>query len=258
MSRALIISAVLHGLGFAMVLIAPSPRAPHWQPPDAIAVDLVGGRRPAPKPAPVVETPPAESAPEEAAPPKEDPRPKPQESTTVKTPTKKSPKVPAPRVLKPNAPRRPADDGPTLEERIRQRLAKVGESADEAEPAASAPLTSAPGGPASGVASSADVQAVDFPFAWYLNVLRTRLTDAWDPPGESLVVGRGKRVLVAFRVARDGSVDNIAVSGASGTPGLDASARAAVERAQPFPPLPEAYPGATLDVAVRFTVGGDS
>lgn len=250
MNRALLFSAAMHGIAFVMVLTVPTPRGPRWIPPDSVAVDLVASVRPAAKPAPQVLPTPAVQPEPEIVTPKEAPKEPPQDTPTVKPPTKKPAKSTA-RTLKPNAPKRPPD-GPSLEERIRQRLAKV-PSEEASEDASPAPVPAAPAG-----ASSADVQAVDFPYAWYLNMLRTRITDAWDPPGESLLTGRSKQVTIAFRVARDGTVDNVTISGTSGTPGLDASARRAVERAQPFPPLPDAYEGATLDVAVRFTVGGNS
>jgi len=251
MNRSLLFSAAMHGIAFVMVLTVPTPRGPKWVSPDAIAVDLVASVRTAPKPAAqVLPTPPVQPEPEIVTP-KEAPKEPPRDKPAVEPPTRKPSKSTAPRALKPNAPKRPPE-GPTLEERIRQRLAKV-PSEEASEEASSAPVSAVPAGP-----PSADVQAVDFPYAWYLNMLRTRITDAWDPPGESLLTGRSKQVLIAFRVARDGSVNNVAISGASGTPGLDASARRAVERAQPFPPLPDAYDGATLDVAVRFTVGGKS
>jgi TonB family protein len=114
------------------------------------------------------------------------------------------------------------------------------------------------GPPASAPTASTDVQAEDFPYAWYLNVVRTRITDSWDPPGERLVAGRTNQVLVRFQLHRDGSVTDLMVEGASGTPGLDASARRAVQQAQPFPPLPENYAGDVLSVGVRFTVNGGS
>ncbi len=252
MSRSLIFSAVLHGIALLAVLSAPSPRGPRWIPPDALAVDLVASVRPAAQPAPLVQpAPPVEPEPEIVTP-KEAPKEPPRDTPTVKPPVKKPSKSTATRTVRPNAPKRPPD-GPSLEERIRQRLAKVpsGETSEDEVPVSAPAVTGAAGG-------TTDVQAVDFPYAWYLNMLRTRITDAWDPPGESLLTGRSKQVIIAFRVARDGSVDNVNVSGASGTPGLDASARHAVERAQPFPPLPDAYDGATLEVAVRFTVGGES
>jgi protein TonB len=98
----------------------------------------------------------------------------------------------------------------------------------------------------------------DFPYAWYLNVVHTRITGSWDTPGERLIAGRTNQVLVSFQLHRDGRVTDLTIEGASGTPGLDASARRAVLQAQPFPPLPEAYEGDVLVVRVRFTVNGGS
>ena len=101
--------------------------------------------------------------------------------------------------------------------------------------------------------TSAEVDAQDFPFAWYLNVIRTRITDSWDPPGDRLVAGRSNRVLVRMRIHRDGRVSDVQVEG-SGNASLDTSAARAVKSAQPFPPLPESWEGDVLDVGIRFTV----
>jgi TonB family protein len=255
-SRGLLFSALLHAATFLFVLAAPASRGPRWQPTDSIAVDLVAASPRAGRAAAA----PQVSAPEPAAEPvPEPPVEKPAEAKPAKKPAPQ--KAVAPREIRKDAPRR--RDEPTLEERIRQRLSDVEPDAG-AETAPPTPPSGSPssprGGPPGGTpgGSSTEVQASDFPYAWYLNTLRTRITDSWDPPGESLLTGRAKRVLVAFRVYRDGSVSDVRVDGASGTPGLDTSARRAVERAQPFPPLPDAYDGASLDVAVRFTVGGSS
>ena len=100
------------------------------------------------------------------------------------------------------------------------------------------------------------MHATDFPYLWYLNLVRTKITDVWDPPGDRMVKGRMNRVLLHFVIHRDGRITDVSVEGGSGTPGLDASARRAVEQARPFPPLPDAYEGESLEVAVRFTVEG--
>ena len=245
MNRALVLSVSLHAIGVVAVIAAPTARTPRWQPRDAIAVDLVAAasRPRAPKVAPPTPAEPAVEAKTEA----------PREVVEAKPePEKKKAKQPvAPRTIRRDAP--PRDNGPTLEERIRKRLDEVFPSSESTEPEPAAPTS-----PASGETggSSAEVRAVDFPFAWYLNVLRTRITDSWDPPGESLLTGRDNKVTVSFRVYRDGRVSDVRVGGSTNTPGLDASARRAVERAQPFPPLPDAYVGESLEVSVRFTAQG--
>jgi TonB family protein len=242
-NRALALSMTVHAIGFLTVLVVPQTRAPRWQAPNSITVGLVApASRPKSAPASVVEPAPAEPAVEPAAKAPHD---------VVESKATAAKKLPtmrpaAPRTIRRDAPRR--EEGPTLEERIRRRLDDV--EATE-EPAPPAP----PAAPAGG-GSTAEVQATDFPYAWYLNLLRTRITDSWDPPGESLLTGRANKVLIAFRLYRDGRVTDVRVDGASGTPGLDASARRAVDRAQPFPPLPDTYGGDFLDVAVRFTAKG--
>jgi TonB family protein len=103
-------------------------------------------------------------------------------------------------------------------------------------------------------ASSAEVSATDFPYAWYLNLLRTKISDAWDPPASRLLSGRPNQVIIRFVLARTGSVSNVDVEVVAGAPGLESSALRAVDRAQPFPPLPDGYPEDSVDIAVRFTV----
>ncbi|MFN8180193.1 MAG: TonB family protein [bacterium] len=246
MNRALALSMTVHAVGFLAVLAVPQSHVPRWQAPNTITVGLAApASRPKSVPAAAVEPTPAEPAVEPAAKASHDP------VEAKATPAKKLPAMrpAAPRTIRRDAPRR--QDGPTLEERIRRRLEDV-EASEEPAPAAPAPASAGSG-------STAEVQAVqgvDFPYAWYLNLLRTRITDSWDPPGESLLTGRANKVLIAFRLYRDGRVTDVRVDGASGTPGLDASARRAVDRAQPFPPLPDTYGGDFLDVAVRFTAKG--
>ena len=246
MNRALVLSVSFHAMGLVAVVVAPKVRSPGWQPRDAIAVDLVAAasRPRAPKVAP----PPAEPAVEpKSEAPREvvEAKPEPEKKKEAKRPL-------PPRTIRRDAP--PREEGPTLEERIRRRLDGVKSLEPTSEPTTASPAAAAAAGDAG--ESSAEVQAVDFPFAWYLNVLRTRITDTWDPPGESLLTGRANQVVVSFRVYRDGRVSDVRVGGGTNTPGLDASARRAVERAQPFPPLPDAYVGESLEVSVRFTAQG--
>jgi TonB family protein len=59
---------------------------------------------------------------------------------------------------------------------------------------------------------------------------------------------------VRFRLSRTGAVSDVDVEVVSGAPGLDSSARRAVDRAQPFPPLPDGYGEDIVEIAVRFTV----
>lgn len=245
MTRGLFLSSVLHVAILLLFLLSPRPPAFDWDRADAIAVELV------PTPEPPPEEPPVELPPEPEPEPVVEPEPtppadvEPPEPPPVQSPPKKKSK---PRYVFKRAPKRPEDEGPSLAERLRQRLESEEEQAEEPPTPETAPR------PAS--SPTTEVHASDFPYAWYLNVVRTRLTDAWDPPGDRMIAGRANQVVVRFRIHRDGRVTDMSLDGGSGTPGLDASARRAVDLAKPFPPLPEDYDGESLEVAVRFTAEG--
>jgi TonB family protein len=254
LKRGLVVSAAMHVIVFVGILLLPRGSA-RWDRVDAIAVELVGplkaqsrsasppAQLPAPAEAPAVEeTPPA---PKEKEP--EAPKPKP------KSAPKSAPREPA-RRYQPLAP--PSTDEPSLEERLRTRLDELAGESDDAASKEPAPATPAPSGVGDGDSptSSAEVSATDFPYAWYLNLLRTKISDAWDPPASRLVAGGANQVIVRFRLARSGAVSDVGVEILSGAPGLDSSARRAVDRAQPFPPLPGDFADDFVDIAVRFTV----
>ncbi|MGH6617498.1 TonB family protein [Sphingomonas sp.] len=60
-------------------------------------------------------------------------------------------------------------------------------------------------------------------------------------------------VMLRLRVQSDGIVFARRVVGSSGVPLLDAAALELVDRAQPLPPLPDAPPGAAIDVVLPVT-----
>jgi protein TonB len=173
------------------------------------------------------------------------------------------PKKEAPPKPKPKPARRfqkigstPSEE-PTLEERLKERFESLdGEESEEAEESSEEPETSeqTPNTPSTGVTNIATVEATDFPYAWYLNLLRTKITEAWDPPASRLVAGRANQVIIRFYLARDGTASELEIDVVSGAPGLESSARRALQRAQPFPPLPQGYPEDSVVIAVRFTV----
>ncbi|MEZ5063157.1 MAG: TonB family protein [bacterium] len=255
--RGFLASTALHVAAFVFFLVGPRPPEFHFEPAPAIAVDLVPSKAPEPPKLRAPRQEPERTVVPEKAPVTEiqetpeltpdDPEPEPVKPTPV-TPTKKSP---PPRKLQKVAPRRDEDTGPSLEERLRSRLSEnqpTSTSPPSPADAKDTPEDDAPAEPS----SAAEVQAVDFPFAWYLNVIRTRATDAWDPPGDRLVVGRTNQVLVHLRIHRDGRVTDVRAQN-SGNSALDASAVRAVKAAEPFPPLPEAWEEEVLDVTIRFT-----
>jgi protein TonB len=243
MKRGLIVSCILHTVVFFAVLLAPRSSS-KWDRVDAIPVDLVGklapaksdaGKTEAPAPAKEPEPPKAEVKEE---PKKEAPAPKP----AKRKPTRRFQKIGS-----------TSQDEPTLEERLRARFeAEEGETTEEPQEETVTPAETQSESSES-VAGVAEVEATDFPYAWYLNLLRTKIAEAWDPPASRLVAGRANQVIIRFYLSRDGTASEVEVE-ASGAPGLESSARRALRDAQPFPPLPQGYPEDSVVISVRFTV----
>jgi len=170
---------------------------------------------------------------------------------------------PAP-AARPAAPRPAAEAG--LGDRISRGLAAA--SRNETPPAeAPAPKLTAlalppeapaarPAGPAFPVSTAQPPGTVvpigDFPFAWYLALLRERVFSLWSPPSEPFLGGRAPVTLVAFRIDRVGRVDRLTLKEGSGHTRFDRSALAAVKALGQAPPLPDQYPEAALDVVIRF------
>ncbi|HMB68472.1 MAG TPA: TonB family protein [bacterium] len=255
MNRGLVWSGALHVTVFVVFLLGPGPKPFEWDRADAVPVDLVSvpveipdPAPPPPEPEPVVPEPIVEEAPAVEEAPKDTPEDPPPDPKPVQQAEK--PKPQPKRVFKKYAPPR-EDDEPSLAERLKERLDKVSEEKAEAAPD-SPPKESVSAASVPPSENTASVEVVNFPYEWYLNVLRTKILAAWDPPGERLLTGHRRDVVVRFRLHRDGSITNVRIDGASGTPGLDASAQRAIDRGGPYPPLPPAYEEQWLDLGVRF------
>ncbi|HXG16779.1 MAG TPA: energy transducer TonB, partial [Calidithermus sp.] len=103
------------------------------------------------------------------------------------------------------------------------------------------------GSPQGAGALSLDVG--DFPFAWYLRTIQSKITERWAPPPGSR---EGQTVVVVFEIGRDGRASNMAVEKQSGNPAYDLAALRAVADASPFPPLPAEFKEPLLRVHLGF------
>lgn len=91
-----------------------------------------------------------------------------------------------------------------------------------------------------------------FPYAYYIDMLRRRISSSWY---NSLVSPglRGKfHSVVYFRILRNGSVKDVKLEKKSGIDTLDLSALRAVENASPFAPLPPDFSSDHLIVHFKF------
>ncbi|HRZ87512.1 MAG TPA: energy transducer TonB [bacterium] len=92
----------------------------------------------------------------------------------------------------------------------------------------------------------------DLPFAWYLDLIQTKIADNWEEPSGLLVQSDTVSVVVFFRVDRSGAVSNLSIKTSAGREDIDNSVIEAVKRAQPLPPLPDEYKGDFLDINIKF------
>lgn len=91
----------------------------------------------------------------------------------------------------------------------------------------------------------------NFPYAWYVNILRTRLWEQWGSPGGEDAVQIAR---VRFVIERSGKIGDIVLEDSSGSGAYDQLALRAVAYASPLPPLPGGYSKSNLTVHVEFRV----
>lgn len=90
------------------------------------------------------------------------------------------------------------------------------------------------------------MNASDFPFAWYLQVIQRKVREKWAPAGHT------GRAVVRFEIARDGQVRPPKLENSSGDPVYDQAAMRAITEAIPFPPLPEEFKESALLIHLGF------
>jgi len=85
-------------------------------------------------------------------------------------------------------------------------------------------------------------------FGPYMRELQRRIKMNWDPPKGN----ESKRVVLIFKIAKDGRLLSCSVLKSSGLPNADKAALNAVHLAAPFRPLPTDYKGANIDIQFTF------
>lgn len=90
------------------------------------------------------------------------------------------------------------------------------------------------------------VEEVDF--APYMRELQRSIKSHWNPPKGD----KSKRVILLFKIAKNGQLLSVRVFKSSGYPKVDSAALKAVEDTIPFGPLPEKFNGNSIDVQFTF------
>ena len=85
-------------------------------------------------------------------------------------------------------------------------------------------------------------------FGPYMRELQRRIKLNWDPPKGN----ESKRVILLFKIAKDGRLLSCRVHKSSGMPSADQAALKAVELTAPFRPLPADFKGQSIDIQFTF------
>jgi len=85
-------------------------------------------------------------------------------------------------------------------------------------------------------------------FGPYMRELQRRIKMNWNPPKGN----ESKRVVLLFKIAKDGRLLSCSVFKSSGLPNADKAALDAVKLTAPFKPLPAEYKGASIDIQFTF------
>lgn len=85
-------------------------------------------------------------------------------------------------------------------------------------------------------------------FGPYMRDLQRRIKMNWDPPKGN----ESKRVVLLFKIAKDGRLLSVRVYKSSGISSADKAALSAVQLTAPFRPLPSDFRGSSIDIQFTF------
>jgi len=86
----------------------------------------------------------------------------------------------------------------------------------------------------------------------------SKIDREWIAPQVDIRSGRPLRVILTFRIERQGGVRNLAIEQSSGNEYYDVAAKRAVLNATPLPPFASDMPEPFYDIQFQFTVNLDS
>jgi TonB family protein len=109
-----------------------------------------------------------------------------------------------------------------------------------------------PGAPGARLELEGDPQGVDFK-PYLIQVLSAVRRNWFAVMPESARLGQRGHVVIVFSILRNGRVGKLVFGSESGISGLDRAAVAGVSASDPFPPLPDAFPGAQISLRMVFT-----
>ncbi len=87
----------------------------------------------------------------------------------------------------------------------------------------------------------------------YLALVQARIRKFWEPPDIGAL--EKPRVVVRFRLERNGQISSIVIEESSGNDYYDMSAQRAIRNAMPLPPFPQDLTDSSFDAHFTFFVG---
>lgn len=126
---------------------------------------------------------------------------------------------------------------------------KKAEEKPQAKPKEIPQPVSVPAAPAPAQSTVIVPDVNDFPFLYYLNIIQKNVSANWNFEYEGTV---HQKVVVFFKIDKNGKVYDSKVEKSSGISFLDQSALRAVLLSSPFPSLPEEYNGTFLGIHFGF------
>jgi len=97
--------------------------------------------------------------------------------------------------------------------------------------------------------SNISLDTANFPYAYYTNVIVKKIAQNWSWSNKF-----GKlKALVYFRIQKNGEISGLVIKQSSGEEIFDQQAMISIERASPFPSLPEGYKEDSLGIFFEFS-----
>jgi len=90
--------------------------------------------------------------------------------------------------------------------------------------------------------------SADVDFGPYMGKFQARVKRNWFPPEQN----NSRRTVLTFDISRDGRITRLKVSRTSGNANADQAALDAIQRSQPFAPLPDSYRGNKITITFTF------
>jgi len=219
----------------------PEPKPPEPKPEKAEKAPPPNPKEPPHTPEMALPAPKPKEPPKREPPKREEKKPEPTPRAAVEKPPEKKRETPRPAPTPPESP-------PRREATARAQPESSGPSSSGRPSPGTGPGSSLALGGGSGMLS---LDSANFPFTYYLRQVTGKIEENWIRPQQNL-----GRVVVYFRIKRDGTILESHIQESSRNQTVDLLASGAIKRSEPFPPLPVEFGGDYLGIYLCFGLGG--